>query len=263
MSTDNATEPQEGTARPNAAAAAPIARTRAKPLLASAGIVFALGVAAMIWHSTSRPGPGVVSASHGSDGVKTVVLDGFNGKVTVGVDGSAQVSATAQPVNGNQAPGLEFHLDAATQVLTLACFDEHSGKGPIPCPASEYKVSVPAGMGLTLHLLNGQASLTGLSGPVSITASSAYAQAQGLRTPDFTATITNGTLAASFTSAPAHVSVSVTSAQATLHLPATASYRVRQQATSAYVQVSIPQSATATHSVLATADSGEISLLSS
>jgi hypothetical protein len=254
MATDNAT----ATTTPETPAAT---RTRAKPLLASAAIVLALGVAAMIWHATSHPAPGVVSTSHGADGVKTVELDGFNGKVTIGADGSAQIAATAQPVNGDVAPGLEFHLDSSTHVLTLACYDQQTGKGPIACPATEYKVSIPAGIGVTLHLLNGQASLTALSGPVSITAASAYVDAEGLKTSDFNAAIANGTLNATLVTAPANVEVSVTSAQATLHLPGTVDYNVQQQTTSAYVQVGIPQSAQSTHNVLAKADSGEISLV--
>lgn len=251
MATDNATSTPE---------APEVIRTRAKPLLASAAIVLALGVAAMIWHATSHSAPGVISTSHGADGVKSVELDGFNGKVTVSVNGS-QVAATAQPVNGNESPGLEFHLDQSTHVLTLACFEEGTGRGPVACPATEYKVSVPAGMGVTLQLLNGQASVTDVSGPVSITAKSAYVEARGLKTPDFTATITSGTLDASFTTAPADVAVTVSSAQATLRLPGTVSYDVQQKTTSAYVQVSIPQAADATHVVRATASSGEIGLL--
>ena len=251
MATDNATSTPEAPA---------VTRTRAKPLLASAAIVLALGVAAMVWHASEHSVPGAVSTTHGADGVQTVQLDGFNGKVTVGVNGS-QIAATAQPVDGDVAPGLEFHLDDTTHVLTLACYDEHTGKGPIACPATEYKISVPAGMGVKLQLLNGQATLSDLSGPVSITASSAYTLAQNLKTTDFTATITSGTLNATFATAPTHVAVTVDSAQATLHLPATASYAVQQQTTSGYVQVSIPQAPAAPHSVLATANSGEISLL--
>jgi len=253
MARDSATSTPEAPA---------VTRTRAKPLLASAAIVLALGVAAMTWHANSHHAPGPVSTSHGADGVKTVELDGFNGKVTIGVAGS-QIAATAQPVSGNVAPGLEFHLDAATHVLTLACHDEHTGKGPIACPATEYKISVPAGMGVQLQLLNGQATLTDLSGPLKITASSAYVDAQALKTNDFTAAITSGTLNATFATAPTQAAVTVTSAQATLHLPATTSYAVRQKTTSAYVQVAIPQAPTAPHTVVATATSGEISLLAS
>ena len=251
MARDNATSTPEAPA---------VTRTRAKPLLASAAIVLALGVAAMIWHADSHSAPGAISTTHGADGVQTVELAGFNGKVTVGVNGS-QIVATAQPANGDVGPGLEFHLDDTTHVLTLACYDQHTGKGPIACPATEYKVSVPAGMGVKLQLLNGQATLSDLSGPVSITANSAYALAQNLKTNDFTATITSGTLNATFATPPTHVAVTVDSAQAALHLPGTVTYDVQQQTTSAYVQVSIPQAADATHSVQANANSGEISLL--
>lgn len=237
-----------------------VMRTRAKPLLASALIVLALGITATIWHATDHPAPGASSTSHGSDGVRSVRIDDFTGKLTVTGGGSTQIAATAQPVSGDQAPGLEFHLDAATKVLTLACFDQHRAD-KVPCPATEYKITLPAGIGMTLTMRDGQATLTGLDGPVAITASSAYVDAQALRTPAFTAAITNGTLNAAFTRPPTRVAVDVASAQATLRLPRTATYSVQQQVTSAYVQVALPQSPTATHRVLATANSGEISLL--
>ncbi|MBR7837202.1 DUF4097 family beta strand repeat protein [Actinospica durhamensis] len=289
MATDNATEQGQGTA--SAPAAPAVTRTRAKPLLASAAIVFGLGVTAMIWHATSHPAPGAASASHGADGVKLVELDGFNGKLTVAADGSAQIAATAQPVDGDQAPGLEFHLNAATHVLTLACYDRDGGQDPIPCPADAYAVSLPSGVGLTLNKFSGQADLADLSGPVALTASSVDINAVGLKTADFTAAVTSGTLNAVFATAPTAVDVSISSAQATLHLPGTVEYTVQQQVTSGYVGVSIPQAAgatpgagatptpsatdttgatnptgtatatTAAHTVLAKVNSGEISLV--
>jgi DUF4097 and DUF4098 domain-containing protein YvlB len=146
------------------------------------------------------------------------------------------------------------HGNAATHVLTLGC------SAPAACPTTTYTVLVPAHMGVTLHEVSGQATLTNLSGPVSITASSADTTAQDLRTTDFTAAIISGTLNASFATPPTHVSVSVTSAQASLLFPATAKYDVQQQTVSADVQVAIPQSSTSTHTVQVSATSGEINL---
>jgi hypothetical protein len=77
MARDNATEQRPGGSAPPEAPAAPPTRTRAKPLLASAAIVLALGVAAMIWHATSHAAAGSASTSHGASGVKTVEIDGF------------------------------------------------------------------------------------------------------------------------------------------------------------------------------------------
>ncbi len=254
MATENATEQEQQTEAPA------VTRTRAKPLLASAAIVLGLGIAAMIWHAGHHPAPGAVSTSHGADGVTAVALSDFSGNLTVLAGGSAQIAATAQPVSGDRAPGLEFHLNASTHLLTLACYDQNGGQA-IPCPATQYKISLPAGMGLNLIGFTGQATLTDLSGPVDLSGKSVYVDAQGLKTPSFTATVTSGTLNAAFAQAPAKVDVAVTSAQATLHLPGTVSYAVRQQTTSGYVQVSIPQSNAATRTVLAAANSGEISLL--
>ena len=59
------------------------------------------------------------------------------------------------------------------------------------------------------------------------------------------------------------MSVSLTSAQATLSWPGTAAYAVSTQVTAGYVHVGIPQAARATHTVTARVLSGEPALLAS
>lgn len=260
MTADNATDEGPGSYAPRTPRTRKL--TRSTPLAITGIIVLALALAAIVWHSTSgHPAPdGAMSISHGADGVGTVELDGINGKLTVGLDGSGQISATAQPGSGHGAPNSVFRLNPATHVLAMTCLDPRTGAGPVPCPATDYAVLVPAHVGVTLHELSGQATLTGLSGPVTITAASADTTAVALNTTDFTANIISGTLDASFVSAPTHVAVSVTSAQAALHLPGTASYDVRQQSVSADIQVAIPRSTDSAHTVQATATSGSIDL---
>ena len=239
--------------------------SRTTPLVIVAIGALALVLLAVLWHGTSdHGGTGAFSATradYGSAGVETVQLEGFNGRLTVGVGDAGQIVATAQPFDGREPPTQKFTFDSATHTLTLACFAPGTAAGAVPCPATDYSVFVPAHVGVVLRELSGQATLTGLSGPVSITASSADTTAQGLRTSDFTATITSGTLDASFDSPPAKVAVSVTSAQASLHLPGSVAYAVVRHTVSADIQVALPVSAASPHAVQATATSGEINLL--
>jgi hypothetical protein len=221
--------------------------SRRTPLVVAGVVVLALVLAAVVWRTDSGHGvPGVSggsrTASYAAAGVTSVDLDGFNGRLTIGVGDGSHITATAGPADGHDVSGLAFRLDASTHVLTLACSSPDTNIA-IACPASDYSVLVPPHVGVSLHELSGQANLSGLSGPVSITA------------------ITSGTLTATFASAPARVSVSVTSAQATLHLPAAATYDVRQRTVSGDVEVHVPQSAASPHTIEATATSGEVSLL--
>lgn len=234
---------------------------RSMPLLIAGGLALALVLLAVVWHNSSshQTAMQATNVQHAAAGVSTVELDGINGSLTVGVGNSAQISATAQPANGHSAPALVLKLNAATHVLTLICPNSNGGSAAT-CPASTYAVLVPAHVGVTLHEVSGQAVLTGLSGPISITAASADTSAQGLLTTDFSAAITSGTLNASFATAPTHVSVTVISAQASLQFPASASYDVRQKSVSADIQVNIPQSSTSVHTVQVSATSGEINL---
>jgi hypothetical protein len=235
---------------------------RYTPLIIALAVVLVLVVAAGIWHAVAHRGTAVVGAPQGSVnttyatvGVESLDLEGFNGSLNIGVGPADQIGFTAAPADGRSAPNPVFRLNTSTHVLTLTC------EGYASCPATDYGIVVPEHVGVTLHELSGQATLTGLSGPVAISASSADTTVDGLRTADFTAAITSGTLTATFAEAPAQVSVSVTSAQASLHLPGTTDYNVVQQAVSGSIQDTLAQSATATHNVRATATSGEINLV--
>jgi hypothetical protein len=235
--------------------------SRSLPLLIAGGLSLVLVLLALAWHSSSsHTTTSATSVQYAAGDVSTVELDGINGNLTVGVSNSSQITATAQPVHGLSAPNLTFHWNAASRTLALECSDSTDNGTATTCPATSYAVLVPAHVGVTLHEISGQASLSGLSGPVSVTASSADTSVRGLRTADFTAAITSGTLDASFATAPTHVSVSVTSAQASLQFPAGASYDVRQRSVSADIQVAIPQSSTSAHTVQVSATSGDINL---
>jgi hypothetical protein len=97
--------------------------------------------------------------------------------------------------------------------------------------------------------------------PARITAANADISASGLRSADLAAVIASGHLSASFTTAPCQVSITLAAAQATLRLPDGAPYRVTQQVTSGYVREAIPQAGSASRTVTARIDSGELELL--
>lgn len=235
---------------------------RALPIVLIGVVVFVLIVAAMVWRSAvDHSPPAAVSLSRAAAGVRSVDLVGFNGRVTVAVGDGSRITASAQPVDGRRAPNLALRADSATGHLSLTCTGPGPAAGAIPCPATTYSVLVPPRVAVSLREDSGQAALIGLSGPISITASSADTTAQALRTDDFTASITSGTLDATFASAPAHIAVTVISAQASLRLPAATAYNVQQQAVSASIDVAVPRSATSAHTIQATATSGEISLV--
>ena len=235
---------------------------RALPLIIVGVVVLLFIVVAMAWHSgTGHPSPAAVSLSRAAAGVRSVDLDGFNGRVTIAVGDASQITATAQPADGHGAPSLAFRMDTATGHLFLTCSGPGAVPGTIPCPATTYSVLVPPRVGVALREDSGQAMLVGLSGPITITASSADTTAQALRTTDFSASIISGTLDASFATAPAHIAVTVTSAQASLRLPDSTAYDVQQQAVSADIQIRVPRSATSTHVIQAAATSGEISVI--
>ena len=127
----------------------------------------------------------------------------------------------------------------------------------------DLRLAVPGDTGAVVRQPGGQVVVTGLAGPLRFTATNADISASGLRSAELTAVITSGHLNATFAAAPRRVSVTLASAQATLRLPTGVAYRVAQQVMSGSLRVAIPQAASATRTVSARIDSGELELLPS
>ena len=107
----------------------------------------------------------------------------------------------------------------------------------------------------------GHVVISGLAGPLQITASSVDVSATGLRCPSLAAAITSGHLGATFAAAPRRVSVTLRSAQATIWLPGGTGYAVSGQVTAGYLHAGIPQNGSSPRSVTARIVSGELDLL--
>lgn len=188
--------------------------------------------------------------------VGTIDFQGVPGQLTVVGTGSGQVILTGQLHGTGGAPTVETRVNHAGGVLGLSVRCAPAG----PC-TQNLRLTVPGDTGTAVRQPGGRVVVTGLAGPLRITAASVDITASGLRSPSLTTAITNGHLSAAFTVPPRQVSITLASAQATLRLPARTAYRVAQHVTSGYIGVAVPQAGTATRTVTATIHSGELSLL--
>jgi hypothetical protein len=204
----------------------------------------------------SGPAAGTRSVSVTAGRVGAVDLEGVPGQLTITGSDTAQVRLTGQLHWSGHAPAASVRTDTAARVLHLdyVCADSS------PC-TENYQLSVPARTTVVLSQPSGHVLITRLSGRLEITAGSVDVSATHLRSPSLTATITSGHLAAAFAAAPRRVSLVLTSAQATLHLPAvTPGYQLSQQVTSGYVHVGVPRAASSPHQVGVRISSGELEL---
>jgi len=190
--------------------------------------------------------------------VSAVDLHGVPGQLTIVGTGSGQVMLTGELHGTGGAPAIETRLERATGVLVVSIRCASAG----PC-TENLRLVVPGTTGAGVWQPGGRILVTGLAGPLRITASSVDISAGGLRSAVLAAVITNGHLSAAFTAPPRRVSITLASAQATLRLSAGVAYHVTQQVTSGYLRVGIPQAASATRTVTARIDSGELELLPS
>jgi hypothetical protein len=187
--------------------------------------------------------------------VTAVDLQAVPGHLSVASTASGQAALTGVlSWTGHSPPAAAARRSGRRLSLSYTC-----GRAS-PCTA-DWQLVVPRRAAVTLDVPGGYLSVTGLAGPLRITASSVDVSAAGLACPLLYAAITSGHLGAVFRAAPQRVSITVTSAQATLTLPASVTYAVSEQVTSGYVQAAIPESGSSSRTVTATVTSGEIALL--
>jgi len=190
--------------------------------------------------------------------VGSIRFQGVPGQLAITGTGPGRVTLTGKLRGTGGTPAVETRLDRATDALAvfIRC-------APASSCTENLQLTVPAGIPVAVLQPGGQVVLTGLAGPLRLSAANVDISADGLRSPELWAVITSGHLSATFAAPPRQVTIALASAQATLRLPADAPYQVIQQATSGYVRVAVPQAGNATRTVTARIDSGELELLPS
>lgn len=224
-----------------AAAACAVAAT----MLFSAGGLGATGMASVQDGSTQA-----VQVTAGD--VRAVDFRGASGQLAIVGTASGPVTLTGQ-LHGASA---ETRLDHATGILAVSvrC-------APATRCTQDLRLAVPAETSADVQQPGGRIVVTGMAGPLRITAANVDISASGLRSATLTVALTSGHLSATFASAPRRASITLAHAQATLRLPARSTYRVTQEVTSGYVRVGVPQADAAPRTVTARIDSGELELL--
>ena len=249
---------EPGTAAPELGA--PRQPWRSPAVIVGAVALFAVAVAvassaALSGNSHGTGGPGTVSVIANS--VRTVELQALPGQLTIVGATTGRVTLTGRlDWHGHAPVGTKRLVNAHLLRLSYRCATSS------PCTA-KWRLVVPRHTAVVLSQPSGHVVVSGLAGPLRITADSIDVSATRLSSPSLQATITSGHLAATFAAPPKQVSLTLTSAQATLSLPGSVAYAVSDQVTSGYVHVGIPVTAGAAHTVTARVLSGELDLQTS
>jgi hypothetical protein len=207
-------------------------------------------VAAVSGHGS----PGAISVSYGAVG--TVDFRGVPGQVTIVGTATSRVTLTGQLHWSGRAPAVATGLGDAGRVLRLSYRCARAS----PCNGN-FRLVVPARTAVVVLQPSGHVVLSGLAGSLQITAAQVDVSATALRCPSLVAAITSGHLSAEFGAPPRLVSVMLTSAQATVWLPASVGYAVSQQVTAGYLHIGVPQATGSARTVTARISSGELELL--
>jgi hypothetical protein len=191
-----------------------------------------------------------------ADSVRIVDLQGPPGQLSIDAVRTGRVTLSGPVHWTGRAAVIVTGPRIAGGVLHLA----YRCAAHSPC-TGKLRLLVPQHCGIVLRQPSGHVTVSGVGGPLRISARSVDISAAGLHSPSLAASITSGHLSATFAAPPRRVSVTLVSAQATLHLPASAAYRLSQRVTSGYVHAGIPQASDAGRTILARIDSGELELL--
>ena len=208
------------------------------------------------WVNRAHPGSaGGRGVSVSAGAVRTVYLQAPPGLLVVtGVPGG-QARLAGQLHWSGRAPAARVTAGPAGVLrLWYRC------AAASPC-AGNLRLTVPGQARLVLGLPSGRMVLSGLTGPVSVTAANVSVRASGLRSPSFTAVITSGQLAAAFARPPRRLQVTLASAQATVRLPGSAGYAVSTRVSSGSVTVGVPRSAASGYRVSIRLDRAQLQLL--
>jgi hypothetical protein len=244
-------------------------RGRRSAVLAAALVLILMAAPAAVLasHASHMPHPGPAGPhrprtsqqiSVSASPVRTVDLQGVPGKLTIIGGSGATVRLTGKLRWTGRPPRGHTTMDRAARLLRLS----YQCAAASPC-TENYRLVVPGRTAVILSQPSGQVLLDGLAGPLHLTAANVNVTATGLRAPSLTAIITSGQLTASFAAPPGQVSLVLTSAHATIRLPASVRYAVRTQVTSGSVQTGVPQAAHSGHLVTARLDSSDLQLQSS
>jgi hypothetical protein len=243
----------------------PGGRTRRVGLAVAVAVAVACAATAGVVLTAGDPGAAGLAAApvavtrpvlFTASGVGSIDFRGVPGQLVLAGTRPGQVTMTGQLRGEGGAPVVETRFDHATGVLTVSvrC-------APATRCTQNLRLAVPGVTGAAVWQPSGRVVATGLAGPLRITAANADISASGLRSADLSAVVTNGHLSAAFAAPPHRVSITLTSAQATVRLPARTGYRVIREGTSGYIRVAIPRTGDATRIVTARIDSGELKLL--
>lgn len=235
---------------------------RVTVILAVAGlVVVALIVTVVATRSAggAGPPPGTRTVSVTAGPAGTVDLESVPGQLTITGSATHQIRLTGQLHWAGHAPYASARTGTTAAGRTLHL--DYACAAGSPC-TEDYRLSLPAGTAVVLSQPSGHVVVSGLAGPLRITAASVDVSASGLRSPSLDASITSGHVSAAFTRAPRRISVALTSAQATVRLPgASPGYQVSQRVVSGYVHVGVAQAASSPYQVQAQITSGELELL--
>jgi hypothetical protein len=248
--------PPGGPAASGNAAASPPWRTAAFVVGVVAVVVLTLALAAAARNRGHGPGD-TRTVSVAADSVRTVDLQAPPGQLNVVAAQTSRVTLSGPVHWTGRYAVVVAGPRLADGVLHLA----YRCAAHSPC-TGRLRLVVPQRCGIVLRQPSGHVVMTGLAGPLRISVRSVDVSATGLRSPSLAASIASGHLSAWFVSPPGRVGLTLVSAQATLHLPATVPYRVSQQVTSGYVHAGVPQASNAGRSIAVRIDSGELELLS-
>jgi hypothetical protein len=230
--------------------------SRRHMVILAAVAAFLAGAVALdaAFHADGHGQDGMTRVSVSVGTVTEVDLQAVPGQLSVSATRASRTTLTGELDWTRHAPAAAIGRSADRLSLFYRCAKAS------PCTAN-WRLVVPWHAAVVLGVPAGRVIVTGLAGSLRITADSADVSATGLACPVLDAVITSGHLEAAFRAPPRQVGISLTSAQATVLLPASVAYAVSDNVVRGYIRVGIAESGSSARTLTARVVSGELELL--
>ncbi|MFI6445590.1 hypothetical protein [Kitasatospora sp. NPDC050543] len=223
---------------------------RQKLVRVVAGAAFAAAVVGGASGCSLRDGEERVVSYGVSEPVRTLVIEGHTGGVTI-TGGAPAVKVTERQNYRGEPPATTHVASDGTLTLTYSC--ENCGVG--------YDVEVPTGTAVRVRSEVGGVQLAGLDADVQVRAGTGGVHATALRSPTVKLAAETGGISAGFAESPTAVDARTATGGVRISVPAGTSYAVEAGAGTGGVTVEVPRDPAARRTIAARTETGGVEVV--
>jgi hypothetical protein len=208
-----------------------------------------LAVASATSACTSGPGHYLTTDAKMTQPIHAVELSSDAGHVNVHSGGAAITIHRRTNYHSDQPPHPGQQVRGGTLILTAGCSD---------C-GTDYDVTVPASVALTINDKSGEITLDGMAGAIDVASGAGAVKATGLRSPSVRVRISSGPVELGFSTAPTSVTAHSSAGNVTATVPG-GPYNIDASTKAGARHINVSDSPSAPGELTLTSNAGDVTV---